>query len=190
MKTLMVALWLAVTALSAAAEYPPENPPPEWKLVSAPQAGTQAPTQINRIIKISVVGYGAASSYEKYNEGQKKLMAMRASKLDAYRAIAEQVYGVRLAGGSTVGATVASNDNFRVTVDAYVRGARVANVMQAADGTFETTMEMDFDESVVRGLLAQAPARTVTVPANNSGIVNRAFVGPGALYGASYYYAE
>lgn len=190
MKTSMIALCLATATLSAGAEYPSEPLGPASMPASALQADTQAHYPTNRLIKISVVGYGSASAYEKYNEGQKKLMAIRASRLDAYRTLAEQVYGVRVAGGSTVGAMIASNDNFRVSVDAYVRGARVSNVTHAADGTVETTIEMDFDESLVRGQAAQAAARAIAVPAYNSGYVNRGFVGPGALYGSSFYYAE
>ena len=146
--------------------------------------------QTNRIVKLSAVGYGSASSYERYTEGQKKLMAMRASKLDAYRSLAEQIYGVRVTGGSTVGAMMIQNDNFRVSIDAYVRGARVSNVTQMADGNYETSIEMDFDESIVRNYVAQVPVRTAATPVYAPAYVNRGTVGPGALYGASYYYAE
>jgi len=187
MKTSIFVLLAGVAALTGCAYCPPGTIAVESQVVREQQF------PVNRITKISVVGYGAASSYEKYNDGQKRLMAMRASKLDAYRAVAEQVYGVRVTGGSTVGAIVATNDNFRVSVDAYLRGARVSNITQASDGTFETTMEMDFDESVIRGFIAQATPRSA--PVNNATIpsvygLNRGAFGPGALYGSSFYYAE
>jgi hypothetical protein len=145
--------------------------------------------QMSRIIKLSAVGYGSPNTYERYTEGQKRLMAMRASKLDAYRSMAEQVYGVRVTGGSTVGAMVLQNDNFRVSIDAYVRGARVTNVTQMADGNYETTIEMDFDDSVVRSYAVAVPVRPVAVPVQAPNYV-RGSVGPGSAYGATYYYAE
>src|SRR5471030_2563214 len=115
--------------------------------------------QTPRITKLSAVGYGSPSSFDRYAEGQKRLMAMRASKLDAYRSMAEQVYGVRVTGGSTVSAMMVQNDSFRVSIDAYVRGAHVTNVTQMADGNYETTIEMEFDENLVRSFVLQ-PVRT------------------------------
>lgn len=144
----------------------------------------------SRMTKITAIGYGSSSSYDRYTDGQKKLMAMRASKLDAYRALAEQVYGVRVTGNSTVGAMAVQNDNFRVSVDAYVRGARVTNVIQMADGNYETTVEMDYDDSVVQTFLLPVQARVIAVPGNASSYTTRAGVGPGATYGSTYYYAE
>ena len=51
----------------------------------------------SRVAKITAVGYGA-SRENGYTPGQRRLMAMRASKLDAYRALAEQVQGVWVNG--------------------------------------------------------------------------------------------
>jgi hypothetical protein len=130
------------------------------------------------IIKLNAVGYGAVNSYASHTEGQKKLMAMRASKLDAYRALAEQVRGVRLTGTSTVSSMIAQNDSFRVYIDAYIRGARVLSVNQIADGNYETTIEMDFDENLVRNYAAGL----VGHPAYGM----RGTVGPGTGYGSYY----
>lgn len=194
----------AIAILSGCVNYPHATTTTTTSVTTAthatagPQVAIEAGNPMSTIKKISVVGYGSSSSSEKYNDGQRKLMAMRASRLDAYRVIAEQVYGIRVTGGSTVGAMVATNDNFRVAVDAYLRGARVSGVLQANDGTFETTMEMDFDESIFRTYLTPAPVRSVTVPVYSSTVlpvyssayVSRGAVGPGVLYGSSYYYAE
>lgn len=140
--------------------------------------------------KMTAIGHGAYGSYDRYTDGQKKLMAMRASKLDAYRALAELVYGVRVAGTSTVGAMAIQNDNFRVSIDAYVRGARVTSVIQTADGNYETTVEMDYDDSVVQTFLLPVQTQVIAVPGNASPYAVRAGVGAGATYGSNYYYAE
>jgi hypothetical protein len=73
-------------------------------------------------------------------------MAMRASKLDAYRALAEHVYGIRVTGNSTVSSMMAQNDSFRVYVDSYVRGAKVVSVTPMADGNYETVLEIELDQ--------------------------------------------
>ena len=133
-----------------------------------------------RITKLTAVGYGASNALERYTEGQKKLLAMRASRLDAYRSMAEQVYGVRIVGNSTVGLTMISNDSVRSQVDAYIRGAKVVNITQMADGNYETTIEMDFDESVIRTYIDKVPDGYRVED-------NKSFIGPGPSSGTRYY---
>lgn len=140
----------------------------------------------NNEIKITAVGYGASSSYEGYTLGQKKLMAMRTSKLDAYRALAEQVQGVRVNGNSTVSAMTAQVDSFRVFVDAYLRGAQVITVTPMNDGNYETTMELTLDSHFFNSFSQQG--RNAPPPAVVANI--KGAVGPGAAYGTYFYYAE
>ncbi len=96
-------------------------------------------------IRISAIGYGAESTYEGYTEGQRMLTSIRASKMDAYRALSEQVYGVRVNGSTTVSSMVAKNDNFRVYVDAYLRGAEIVSINPIGNGNYETVVEMVID---------------------------------------------
>ena len=168
----------AVLALAAAA------------LLSA--CGT-APTAQPVIVTLNATGYGAVSNAtcpgqcDRIATAQRKLLAMRAARLDAYRAMAEQVYGLRIEGGSTVGSLALKDDGFKVYIDAFIRGARVTNVAQRDDGTFEATVEMDFDTNAAqsqRGAAHPAPASARNV----RGMVGNS--GPGAAYGASFYHAQ
>lgn len=77
---------------------------------------------------------------------QKRLMAMRASKLDAYRTLAERVYGTAISGNTTVENLVVQNDRFRTYVDTYIFGARVVSQDVLPDGSYETVLEMVIDE--------------------------------------------
>jgi len=115
-------------------------------------------------VKLSAVGYGAASSIDGHTQGQKRLLAMRASRLDAYRALAEQVYGLRLTGNTTVSSLMSQNDSFRAYIDAYLRGARVVSVTPMAEGNYETTIEIDFDERIARPYLTPTPAQPLMQP--------------------------
>lgn len=132
MKRLSIMAAIAVASLSGCAAWAPCTTCPTTPIAVAPQS-----------IRLTAVGYGATSNFEGYTAGQKRLMAMRASKVDAYRAIAEQIYGVRIKGQTTVSAMVAQSDSFRSYVDAYVRGARVLSVTPMADGNYETELELD-----------------------------------------------
>ncbi len=99
-----------------------------------------------RPIRISAIGYGAASNFDGYSEGQRMLTSIRASKMDAYRALAEQLYGVRVNGQTTVSSMVAKNDNFRVYVDAYLRGAEIISINPIGNGNYETVVEMEISK--------------------------------------------
>lgn len=150
------------------------------------------------IVLLTATGYGAVNiaacqgDCERISPAQRKLLAMRASRLDAYRAMAEQVYGVRIEGGSTVGSLALKDDSFKVYIDAFIRGARVTNVAQRDDGSYETTVEMDFDTNAPQlQVPTPAPASASAPPAvarNARTMVGNA--GPGAAYGASFYHAQ
>ena len=92
-------------------------------------------------------GYGAVTNQPGHlSDQQQRLLAMRASKLDAYRTLAERVYGTAIVGTTTVENMVVQNDRFRSYVDTYVYGARVVSQDPLADGSWETTVEMVLDE--------------------------------------------
>lgn len=144
-------------------------------------------------VKLTAVGYGASSSFEGYSLGQKRLMAMRASKLDAYRTLVEQIYGVRVVGNSTVSAMVAQNDSFRVYVDAFVRGSRVLSVTPMADGNYETVLEIDLDQGFHDYFNKGAGLVTQGGVASNCGGVSggvKGSIGSGCAYSSNFYYAE
>ncbi len=98
---------------------------------------------------LSAIGYGTVEKSDKYSRPQIKLMAMRASKMDAYRSLAEQLNGIQLRGETTVEDMEVSHDSYQVYLNAYVRGARVKRTsaigsdIYAGDDTFETVVELD-----------------------------------------------
>ena len=93
-------------------------------------------------IVIRVTGYGAFEKAEDAASESKKLLALRASKLDAFRALAERVYGTTVTGNSTVQDFVLKHDGFATVVDTVVRGARVVSVMENKGAGFETVLEL------------------------------------------------
>lgn len=105
------------------------------------------PLPPNKILRAT--GYGTVDKSDKYSRSQIKLMAMRASKMDAYRSLVEQIYGVHLDGMTTVENMVVTHDSYRAFIHAFLRGARVVRVsaigsdLYAGDDTFETVIEID-----------------------------------------------
>lgn len=110
---------------------------------------------------LRVTGYGAINPTARgLTEVQKRLMAMRSSKLDAYRTLAERVYGTQIIGNSTVENLVVQNDQFRSFVDAHILGARVVYQEMLPDGSYETMVEMIIDEGFRNCLSNQGGGRT------------------------------
>lgn len=97
-------------------------------------------------ITVRVSGFGTYdnASQDRLNT-QKRLLARRASQLDAYRNLAERVYGTVIYGSSTVNDFVLRNDSFRTYVDSYIRGARMVAVNEHSDGVIETVMELKLE---------------------------------------------
>ena len=54
----------------------------------------------------------------------KMLQAMKASKLDAYRELTEQVYGQKIDGNTSVEQWVVQNSQVDATVRGVIRGAK------------------------------------------------------------------
>ena len=86
------------------------------------------------------------------NPAQQRLMAIRASKLDAYRSLTEQVYGQQLDATTTVADMMVQSDTFRARVEGVIYGAVLVSITPAGDDTYETTLSLD--KAVVQDLRA------------------------------------
>ncbi len=93
-------------------------------------------------VLIRVTGYSAFESEQDSKSESKRLLAQRASKLDAYRALSERVYGLSVKGQSTVKDFVLKEDSFSVGFDSFVRGARVVSINEKKGIGFETVLEL------------------------------------------------
>lgn len=96
-------------------------------------------------ITVRESGFGTFADMAEKNESRARLKARRASRLDAYRNLAERVYGTVIYGGSTVNEFVLESDKFRSYVDSYIRGAKVIAVNEHSDGVIETVMELQLE---------------------------------------------
>ena len=94
---------------------------------------------------ITGTGYAVVAVQNHKNPAQQRLMAIRASKLDAYRNLTEQVYGQQLDATSTVADMVVTNDTFRAKVEGVIYGARLISITPVGEDTYETTLSLDRD---------------------------------------------
>ena len=69
-------------------------------------------------------------------------MTERAAKVDAYRNLLEQAYGLQVTGSTSVRDFVTQSDTVRTQVDAFIRGAKVVDTRLLDDGSAEVDMEV------------------------------------------------
>ena len=74
---------------------------------------------------ISAVGYAPISVQKGASESSKMLMAIKASKLDAYRELTEQVFGQKVDSGQSLASLVILNTRLDSSVQGVIRGAKV-----------------------------------------------------------------
>ncbi|SCK20913.1 LPP20 family lipoprotein [Vogesella sp. LIG4] len=154
------------------------------------ESGSPKPEQYNAL-RVRVVGHGAPPVGKDLSLVQRRLLAMRAAQLDAYRAMAEQVQGFKLSGNSAVGNLVATNDSFRVYVDAYLRGVRLLSTDFKPDGSSESIAEVVLDEGFFKAYrTALATTGNVAtaarvLPANDGSKLG--CTESGCVYGGDFY---
>lgn len=88
------------------------------------------------------VGYAPIANQPGSNKQQKMLNAMRASKIDAYRELAEQLHGLQLTSGSNMHEQSLSGDYIKAKVDGAIRGARVVQTYPVGD-MYATELELN-----------------------------------------------
>jgi hypothetical protein len=145
---LKLALALAVALLSACQALPTMS-----GFNAAPAATTAASSNVEipmaslplveRRESLTATGYAVISVQNHRLPAQQRLLAIRAAKLDAYRSLTEQVYGLRMDATATVADMVVQNDTFRSRVEGVIYGATLVSITPSGDDTYETTLTLD-----------------------------------------------
>ena len=131
---------LATLALLSGCQFIPLN------VTSAPEPAP-LPSMISPMVEkretLVATGYAVISVQNHKNPAQQRLLAIRASKLDAYRSLTEQVYGQQLDATTTIAEMMVTSDTFRTRVEGIIYGAVLESITPVGDDTYETTMSLD-----------------------------------------------
>jgi len=93
---------------------------------------------------LKAVGYAALSSQPGNSESERMLNAMRASKLDAYRELAEQVSGQEIYSDTNYRSRTLQGEKMEASVSGIIRGARVVQTYPINEDVYATELELDF----------------------------------------------
>ncbi len=95
---------------------------------------------------LKAIGYAPLSSQRGESDSMKLIMAMKASKLDAYRELTEQVYGQKIEGSQSVSHLVVESESLRASVEGVIRGAEVVKTYPVGEDTYVTELSLDMQQ--------------------------------------------
>ena len=121
----------------------PAAAPKSMQAVTEAAPASMITPMLERKETMVATGYAVISIQNHKNPAQQRLLAIRASKLDAYRALTEQVYGQQLDATTTVADMTVLNDTFRTRVEGVIYGATLVSITPVGDDTYETTLSLD-----------------------------------------------
>ena len=95
---------------------------------------------------LKAVGYAPISEQSGRSDSVKMLKAIKASKLDAYRELTEQVYGQKINGDQSLANLVLADTNLQASVQGVIRGAEVVKSYPVGDDMYATELSLDFQK--------------------------------------------
>ncbi len=106
---------------------------------------------------LRAVGYASISRQPGSTSQMKQIKAMRASKIEAYRELSEQVNGVYINATDYLNSnSIETSNHVKTEVDGFIHGARVIRQYAMGD-TYATEVELDtrvvYDMYDMRGAL-------------------------------------
>ncbi|WP_298676231.1 LPP20 family lipoprotein [uncultured Lentibacter sp.] len=92
---------------------------------------------------ISAVGYSVISSQPGKTLNQKRLMAIRAARMDAMRILTEQIHGLSVQSETQLSENVLQSDTMRASIAGVIRGARTVKIEPKGGDTYSVHLEID-----------------------------------------------
>jgi len=99
------------------------------------------------LLPAPLIGRGFAQIARQPGESlnQRRLLAMRAARLEALRDLTEQVHGIQLTSESLLRDAVLRDDRLAARVEGSLRGARTIAIEPRGEDGYSVTMQLDAD---------------------------------------------
>lgn len=92
---------------------------------------------------LTATGYSIVSLQPGKTNEQKILQAMRASKLDAYRELTEQLYGIQIDSSTSLRDIIQADSSLEASVSGMIRGAKVVRTYPVSNNVYATELMLD-----------------------------------------------
>jgi hypothetical protein len=94
------------------------------------------------------IGYAVINVQPGSSVEEKRLMAINASKLEAYKSLAEQIYGQYLESRGTLSNQKFSDEEITSRVEGLIVGARVLSIKPISNDSYETVLEIGRSDAI------------------------------------------
>lgn len=113
--------------------------------IAAAMEGTPAPAPMAAPVmpKLSGRGFAQVAGQPGQTVNERRLLAMRAARLDALRDLTEQVHGIRISSDSYLRDAVLRNDTVAAHVQGSLRAARTVSIEPRGDDGYAVLLELD-----------------------------------------------
>lgn len=95
---------------------------------------------------LKAVGYAPISEQSGKSDSIKMLQAIKASKLDAYRELTEQVYGQKIIGDQSLANLLLADTRLQASVQGVIKGAEVVKSYPIGENMYATELSLDFQK--------------------------------------------
>jgi len=95
---------------------------------------------------LTAFGFASITAQSGSDAAQRRLQAARAAKLDAYRNLAEQLYGVDFASDSVTQDSRVREDQIRVRVSGVIAGAEIVALEPLGNDSYQATVRLPADK--------------------------------------------
>ena len=117
--------------------------PPEK--VIAPRAAQAMPVAPDQPPLLTGLGFAQIKGQPGKTPNEKRLMAIRAARLEALRDLTEQVHGIHIDAETTLRDAIVQNDRLTGVVEGTIRGARTLRITPRDADSYEVLMALDRD---------------------------------------------
>ena len=112
-------------------------------VVEVQKSVERLPVKVVDIPTITGVGFSAVSIQPGKNLNQKRIMAIKAARLDALRQLTEQIHGIQLTGTTKIAEAIVQSDTLRADIQGVILGARTVKIEPSSSDTYEVVVEID-----------------------------------------------
>lgn len=112
-------------------------------VIEVQKAVERLPVKVVEIPTITGVGFSAVSIQPGKNLNQKRILAIKAARLDALRQLTEQIHGIQLAGSTKIAEAIVLSDTLRADIQGVILGARTVKIDPSSSDTYEVVVEID-----------------------------------------------
>ena len=97
------------------------------------------------VVQFTGLGLSQVSKQPGASTNEKRLMAIRAARMEALRDLTEQIHGIRINAETVLRDQVVRSDSVRGLVEGEIRGARTLRITPKGSDSFEVVLALDPD---------------------------------------------